>query len=256
VNIFRWLLVLVCAVLVAALGTGRAWAEDPDVVRAKKSYTRGMAHYHLREYSQAIAAFEEAYRIHPDPVFLFNIAQANRLSEKYEEALHFYRTYLRAAPKAPNKKEVEARIEELQALVRAHKNISSAPPVGPLTPAATAPPVEKSVATKEPASPAQPAQPSQPQPPTAVEKPAPKPVARPAPTNVVATPAPTPARSSSPASDRKTKPWVWGVVAGSVVVAAGLAVGLGVGLSVGRSAPNSYPSISYALEGGTRRGVS
>jgi tetratricopeptide (TPR) repeat protein len=233
----RFRIVVVCAALVAALAGGQARAEDSDVARAKKTYTRGMAHYHLREYVQAISAFEEAYRIHPDPVFLYNIAQAHRLSDKPEEALHFYRTYLRAAPKAANKREVDGRIEELQAVVNAKRNAATAPPQGPLTPSGT---VTKTIV--EPTPPSTP-----PTPPPALPPPSPSPEP------IVKSPYPSPPPVAPVAPERRrTKPWVWGVVAGGVIVAAGLAVGLGVGLTVGRESPSSYPSVSYALEGGVR----
>jgi len=236
--------VLLAIAIVVAIPVGAARADDGDVARAKQAFTRGMAHYHLREYGQAIAAFEEGYRTHPDPVFLFNIAQAHRLAERYEEALHFYRTYLSAAPRTPDRKIVEARIEELRALVRAHKTVSAAPPQGALTPgSAEKPPAPEAPAAVPAKAPALVEQPvvveKPPQAAPAVERPR---AAR----LLVAKPA------ARPEVERKRK-WVLGLVIGGAVVAVGAAVGLGVGLTVGRpSASSAYPSVSYALDAGVR----
>src|SRR5438874_13033300 len=75
---------------------------DPDVIEAKRHYERGLAHYNLREYLNAIDEFQAAYRYKPDPVFLFNLGQANRLASNAEQALYFYRAYLRNLPEAQN----------------------------------------------------------------------------------------------------------------------------------------------------------
>jgi tetratricopeptide (TPR) repeat protein len=69
----------------------------------------------LTEYDQALAEFKEAYRVKPDATFLYNIAQCHRKLGQVDEALTFYRTYLRRAPDAPNRGEVERRIQELEA---------------------------------------------------------------------------------------------------------------------------------------------
>lgn len=87
---------------------------DPDVVEAKRHFERGLAHYNLREYLNAIEEFESAYRFKPDPVFLYNLGQAHRLANDPEHALYFYKAYLRNLPNAENRAEVEGRIAELE----------------------------------------------------------------------------------------------------------------------------------------------
>ena len=51
--------------------------------------------------------FKLAYARSQAPGLLFNLAQASRLNKDYEQALHFYRTYLRVRPDAPNRDDVE-----------------------------------------------------------------------------------------------------------------------------------------------------
>jgi tetratricopeptide (TPR) repeat protein len=92
---------------------------------AKVHYEAGTKHYDLSEFADALAEFKEAYRLKPDPVFLFNIAQCHRLLKQPQDAISFYRSYLRRSPDAPNRTEVEGMIASLQ------DQIDHPPPVTP-----------------------------------------------------------------------------------------------------------------------------
>jgi tetratricopeptide (TPR) repeat protein len=87
----------------------------------------GLAHYNLQEYKDAIADFEAAYRLKPDPVFLYNLAQAHRLPDSLERALYFYRAFLRASPSAPNRREVEERITTLERAIAEKIEVAKPP---------------------------------------------------------------------------------------------------------------------------------
>jgi tetratricopeptide (TPR) repeat protein len=105
------LLVVVTAVLPA----GRALSADPNQrAEARKHYAEGVKHYDLAEYEEALREFKEAYRAADDPAFLFNTAQCYRKLGDVQEAITFYRNYLRKAPASPNRAEVERRIAELE----------------------------------------------------------------------------------------------------------------------------------------------
>jgi tetratricopeptide (TPR) repeat protein len=94
-------------------------APSPDAVaEARQHYERGMTHYQLGEFTAAVGEFKQAYALSPAPGLLFNLAQASRLAKQYEQALYFYRTYLRVAPEAPNRTDVETRIAELERQVK------------------------------------------------------------------------------------------------------------------------------------------
>jgi hypothetical protein len=112
---------LVVLALVLVPGSVKAGPEQ-DKLLAKQHFESGSLHFDLSEYDQALLEFKEAYRLKPDATFLYNIAQCHRKLGHIEEALTFYRTYLRRSPKAPNREEVERRIEELDAEQRAKQD--------------------------------------------------------------------------------------------------------------------------------------
>jgi hypothetical protein len=250
---------VVAAVLLLA-GAARA-TDDPDVVEAKKHFQRGTAHYNLREYKEAAVEFQAAYRLHPDAVFLYNLAQSYRLADDPEQALYFYRAYLRSSPKAPNKREVDGRIADLEKLMDAKKQ-AARPPDATLAPAmphpqpgnATAPhaamqaqPVRPVAVARpvtiEPVRPVaiapthpvivEPAHPVtiEPAQPTTVTPAQPVSVA---PAAVATSPAPTPIYK---------KWWLWTIVGVAVI---GIVVGIAAGVSSGHpSLPNHFPGVSF-----------
>jgi tetratricopeptide (TPR) repeat protein len=153
--------------LTTAVGS-RAVAQDarPPLTDAQKAqikdhYQRGKVFYDIAKYGEAIEEYQKAYLISPDPVMLFNIAQAYRNWDKPEEAARFYRNYLRNAPTATNRADVEKRIAEMEKLVeerrRSPTTTTTPPPVGTPPPVVTEPapvtppaPVPGPVATTPP----------------------------------------------------------------------------------------------------------
>ena len=103
-----------------------AWGAEPGALReAREHYDRGMQHYELGEFDAAVDEFKAAYALSDAPGLLFNLAQASRLGKRYEQALHFYRSYLRERPEAPNRDDVEARIRELEPIVARKSTVDS-----------------------------------------------------------------------------------------------------------------------------------
>lgn len=190
--------VLKLALISILLVASSAWAgpEDARLAEAKQHYESGLAHFNLQEYKQAIDEFQAAYRLKPDPVFLYNLGQAYRLDQNPERALYFYRAYLRSVPDAANRQEVEDRIASLENLIAQQKSVQTAPPDH------TLPPAEKPATAPEPVA----------------QKKAPI-VA-----NVEQPVAPPPA-AKPPIYKRW---WLWTIVG---VVAAGAAVGIAVGVT-------------------------
>ncbi len=134
--------------------------EDPTIAEAKRHYEAGLAHFNLREYKAAVDEFEAAYRLRPDPVFLFNLGQAYRLGDDPDQALHFYRAYLRMKPNAYNRREVEERIAALEQVIADKQKLQRPPdhtlppepPPGP-TPPAPAPPTPAPQQLQQPPAP-------------------------------------------------------------------------------------------------------
>ena len=194
-------------VVVAVLAAGvSAPAEDKEA--ARRAYSEGSRSYNLAQYADALEAFKRAYWNYDEPSFLYNIAQCHRALKHKNEAIEFYRSYLRNAPNAPNRAEVERIIAELEAAVQKDKAVADAPPEGTLA----APP-----GTRPSAPP-----PSAPEPATTAPTPAPA--------AVIATTS-TPAPAERPVWKRG---WFWGVMAGAAVVVAGVAVGVTLGTSTTR----------------------
>ena len=107
--------------------------QTKEKAEAKAHYDQGTVHFNLDEWPQAIEDFKAAYRLFPDAIFLYNIAQCHRKMGDAAEALSFYKKYLRERPDAPNRAEVEKRIDELEATQAAQAKSREAPPAG-LTP--------------------------------------------------------------------------------------------------------------------------
>jgi hypothetical protein len=140
------------AVLAFALGIGapageaRAADASPSAAGSAKAHFKlGRTHYQLGEYRDALVEFKEAYRLKQDASFLFNIAQCHRQLEEYAEAIKLYGSYLREAPDAPNRSEVERFIREMrEALDKREKQEEAAAvsaPVPPGAPVVPLPPV-------------------------------------------------------------------------------------------------------------------
>ncbi len=224
-------------VVLALVVAGSARADGGD---AKARYMSGQSHYNLNEFSEALQDFKEAYRLHPDPAFLFNIAQCERQLGEFDEAIKFYRSYLRNKPDASNAREVQRKIDELKGLSEAKRKSKEGAPqsVIPPTTMAPPPPVEPSpppVAAPAPvvplAPPPAPSPPSAPAP--APETPAPSAPAAPG-VDLSASGAQSPQGSNDEPIYKKW--WLWAGV-GAVVV--GVVVIAVVASSGSASAPSS-----------------
>jgi tetratricopeptide (TPR) repeat protein len=88
-------LVVGAAALVASrspVSTAVTSASEDKVTR--QSLERARVAYNLRDYAEASAQWQSAYRASKLAVLLFNIGQAERLQKHYEEAYHYYDVYL------------------------------------------------------------------------------------------------------------------------------------------------------------------
>ena len=189
-------------VMLLLLGASPLWASSDD---AKALYDKGTAAFALGNYEEAANDYEAAFKLKPDPALLYNAAQAHRLGGNKQRALQLYQSYLRLyGDKGLTKRsDLEDRIAELKAAIENDRRVATAPPTEP-APLSTRP----EPSANEPKTP----------PPAAT-------TSEPAASTLTAT-APPPAEKKPLVK----KAWFWGVVAGAVVVAAG--VGLGVGLGV------------------------
>jgi tetratricopeptide (TPR) repeat protein len=184
-------------IALAILSAPVAAVADPT---AKELYESGLRHYNVSEYDLALVDFKNAYQKSGRSELLYNIAQCYRAMNDPAHAYAQYRAFLRENPDAPNRAEVEKRIVEMEAAAKAQKQPPSEPPPTPAPPPAEA------------------------------TTPAPAATTTPAPVVTTTAAAATTTTTSAAERPRHGKAWVWGVVAGAVVlVAAGVTVGVVLG---------------------------
>jgi tetratricopeptide (TPR) repeat protein len=175
-------------VILIALLVGHARAEED----AKTLYERGKIQFALGNFPGAADFFERAFEKKPDPAMLYNAAQARRLAGDKKKALILYQNYLRLFGEPENSNEVEKRIAELKAAIDAEQKANTNPPTG-----------------------------------LAGEKTEPTPAAAPPATEPAPRAAATVVTQPAPEKPRPRRAWIWGVVAGGVVVVGG-AIALGI----------------------------
>jgi tetratricopeptide (TPR) repeat protein len=123
-------MILVAALLACVASPARA----DQAADAREHFQKGRTLYDVGKFEEAAREFESAYQMKPDPVLLFNLAQAYRFAGKSQPALIAYRSYLRNLPDAKNRAQVEASIAELQRIVDEQQQAQKSPPVETLAP--------------------------------------------------------------------------------------------------------------------------
>lgn len=108
--------------VVLGFASQRAVAEDAATRAAKRHYQKGDRLFALGKFEAALVEFEAAYQAKPVPKLLFNIAQAHRNLDHYDQAIFSYRKYLREIPDADNRDAVEKLIDDLEAKSQSAKD--------------------------------------------------------------------------------------------------------------------------------------
>jgi tetratricopeptide (TPR) repeat protein len=121
------------AVLTVVLLASSAFAQ-PKKLEAESAYKRGQALYMKDDYEGAAKQFKAAYDLDPDPVYLFNIAQAMRLANKCADASAYYKRFLVEAKKAPNEEVVKQYIVEVDECAKQQEPPKVEPPPVDQTP--------------------------------------------------------------------------------------------------------------------------
>lgn len=123
------------ALAVAAQPAFAGEAEDKENVR--ELFTEATKRYNLGQFDRALPLYTRAYEVRPDPAFLFNIAQCDRQLGKWSDAAREYRAYLREAPDAPHRDEIERHIADMDKAAAEERAAKS--PTGVQAPATPAP---------------------------------------------------------------------------------------------------------------------
>ncbi len=110
--------ILRLALLVAFLIPQLSFAQEasPEQRRAaREAYSRGQALYREGRYQDSVAAFEEAYALIPNPVVLLGIAESRQRAGDIAGTIEALERYLAERPDAPDRADVEARLQSLRA---------------------------------------------------------------------------------------------------------------------------------------------
>ncbi|WP_242344415.1 PEGA domain-containing protein [Anaeromyxobacter terrae] len=85
-----------------------------EVADAKARFRKGAELYRARQYREAIAEFEEAYRLKPAGAIHYNVAQCHEKLGEWPAAIRSYHDYLREAPEANDRAVVRAAVKKLE----------------------------------------------------------------------------------------------------------------------------------------------
>ncbi len=128
----------------SAVPSGSAGSDRPLPAQLplRQLTEQGIQQFQQGEYDAAIESFSAAHVLSPNPMFLFNIAQAHRKAGRPREALLHYQLFLRKAPDSPLRPETEAYIalvetqlqNRQQAAQRVQSPAEHAPPPLPTGP--------------------------------------------------------------------------------------------------------------------------
>lgn len=231
--------------LLVASASGRA----DNRAEAREHFSQGTKLFNLGRFADAAVEYAEAYKLHDEPLLLYNVAQAQRLAGQTADALRSYKTFLRLVPKAQNRIEVQNKIAELEKLVAQTEKTQKLRPDYPITPSgmkgtdkATRP--EPEVARVEPKPEPKPE-------PKAKPEPKPEPVAAdPTPERppvVVAEPDPAPKVAKQ--SESKPAPGRVKIIAGAAILVVGVGV-IGGGVAMGLAAKAAGDDVTKAASAG------
>jgi tetratricopeptide (TPR) repeat protein len=133
----------------AAPAAARGPSDPEGQAQARELFQQGSQAYDQARYDDAIAAFEEAYRISALPDLLFNIAQAYRQKGPAfcGTAERYYRRHLEQAPDVPNRNEIDELIREMSLCATAPPVATRAAPPAERAPAAPPSPPRESPLT-------------------------------------------------------------------------------------------------------------
>lgn len=91
---------------------------DEMTQEARRFFERGVAMFRRRRYEAALQAFTAAYNFSRLPEVIYNLAVASERTGRLQDAVDYYREYLRARPEDPGRRQIERHVEQLRAQQR------------------------------------------------------------------------------------------------------------------------------------------
>lgn len=123
-------LALLLVGIAAPSSAQRRTPTSADIERARALFAEGSEHYRAGRLDEALARFLPAWRLVPTPELAYNVARTAERMGDASRAIEFYRHYLqRAEPTADERRDIERRIAELEAVARRQREqIAAIPP--------------------------------------------------------------------------------------------------------------------------------
>lgn len=104
---------------------------SPAQLSLKDLTDQGIRQFQGGQFDAAVESFSAAHVLNPNPMFLFNIAQAHRKAGRPREALTHYQLFLRKTPESPLRPETEAYIALVQTQLANQANAATPPATAP-----------------------------------------------------------------------------------------------------------------------------
>lgn len=98
----------------AAAAPPASSASSSEKTRAAELFKKGSEAYMKGDFTTAIANLEEAYKIDPQPVLVYNRARAHEGLGHTDEAIKLYEQYLQEEPSSPDRGAIEQRLATLK----------------------------------------------------------------------------------------------------------------------------------------------
>ncbi len=132
-------LLLLALALAPAPAAAKSRIPAADRAAAKAHFKAARELYRTSLYEEALARFNKAHQLDPQPEFLFNIARCNEVLARLELAIKHYEHYLAAMPRAKNRALVETRLASLKARLAKQKQPKAPPEPKKAAPVEAAP---------------------------------------------------------------------------------------------------------------------
>ena len=106
---------VICVALAAMLTSGVAHADN--MAKAREAYRKGREAYKAGDYREALIYLKKAYKLKPMPALLRYTGETYYKLNQAQEAIKYFRLYLKAAPMAADRAKVESKVRQLELIV-------------------------------------------------------------------------------------------------------------------------------------------
>lgn len=135
---------MIAALILALSPSGRGLAapgaESAEVKQAREHFRAGDELFKAGRFAEAYREFEAGFALSNRPLFLLNMAHAERRRGELRNARALYRRYLVMEPESKLRGEVEAVLQEIEAALLAEEQVGKPEPAPPADPPPVAPP--------------------------------------------------------------------------------------------------------------------